>query len=152
MAIKDGKKVNLTEVTEEAQKEKQFDTIEEASGKMFASMPTVINEALRRGKQKHKGDFFIEVFMEIKKFVVDTVEPHFFVTRTCPNPRFQQMALHYTKEDDKLRLLWVLPDQFHAAFYKLDPLRFPSENVKYLFDLNDGTLQSLADNINKNIK
>jgi len=152
MAIKDGKKIILTDAAEEVKSAAAHKTIKDASSEMFADMPSVINETLRRGKQAHKGDFFIEILIRFKKFAGNAVHPYLNVTRTCPNPKYKQTVFHYEKNSDNLKLLWVLPDQFHASFYTLDPLRFPSDNVKYLFDHNDGKLQKIADDINKNIK
>jgi len=152
MAIQDGKKIILTDAVQEAKKNKPHDTIQEAAQDVFGSMPEIIEETKRRGKQKHKGDFFIEILIKIERVALDPVHPYINATRTCPNPHFSQAVMHYEKDKDQLKLLWVLPDQTNSVFYKLDPSRFNKANVDYLLDHEAGKLQKLANDINKSIK
>lgn len=152
MAIKDGKKVVLSDVVEEAKKAKPHKTIQEATYDVFGDMPTVINETMRKGKEKHKKDFFIEVLVRSERMAGNAIHPFLFIRKTCPLPKYRQMAFHYHRLTDTLRLLWALPDQWHAHCYVLDNGNFPQENVQFVLDYNAGKLKELADNINKSIK
>jgi len=154
MAIKDGKTVILTDVANEAEKNKPHNTIQEAAFDVFGNIPMMLEEVKREAKDsgKYRGDFFIEVLVRIEKFAINTVHPYVNVTKTCPNPHYKQCVYRYIKAKDELELLWLLPDQAHAAFYRVGPEKFHPVNVQYLRDHDAGKLQLLANNINKSYK
>lgn len=101
------------------------------------------------GKKALQGDFFVEV-AQSKKWNI--IRRRIFYRTTCPTPRFDQVAYHYTKHDDNISVLWSIPDEYHA--HKLrenasitDPELW--QLVKYVIDYFDGTLLNLCKKLNK---
>jgi len=152
MATQDGKKIILTDAVEEAKKNKPHDSIPEAASEVFATLPESIYEAYRQGKEKHKGDFFVEVLMKFEPAVGNTVHPYITVRKTCPKPHFKQMVFHHDPDANKLKLLWTLTHKNILPMYHMDPLGRNKESLQYVLDYESGKLDKMADELNQKIK
>src|SRR5271170_4336109 len=104
------------------------------------------------GKKVYKDDFFVVVLTK-REFVLTNVLRNFFLYRqSCPTPNYDQAVYHYQKKDNKLVLLWVIPDREFSFHIKDNILSLDKEFKdlsQFVLDFADGTLMKLAKKLNK---
>jgi hypothetical protein len=114
-----------------------------------------IFERLILAKSKYPGDFYVVVITKKEPLMKNVIRSYFLDTRDCPTPTWDQVVYAYTKSDDKLEFLWVVPDKATCeAFYLNRTMVKPDELelLKFILDFKDGTLLRLAKKRNGEIE
>jgi len=110
-----------------------------------------INQCLNDHKAKFPGDFYVVVITK-KERLLDNVLRNYFTARlSCPTPDYDQTVYKYTRHDDSLEFLWVIPSKDACLMLKENFLLIPQEErglLKYVLDFADGTLFKLAKKLN----
>lgn len=104
-------------------------------------------KTLQDGKDNVKGDFFIVVLTKRERALLNVIRNYFFYRHTCPTPDYDQAVYHYTKADDELNLLWVIPARQMTFNLKENALNVDpelKELLGYVLDFADGTLAKKA--------
>jgi len=96
-------------------------------------------------KQRH-GDFFVVVLRKRERIADRIVRSIFLHRLTCPTPNYDQIVYHYSRADNKLEELWVIPDKESCITLKsnvIEAAKHEKELLKYVLDFSDGTLGEL---------
>lgn len=95
--------------------------------------------------------FYIVVITKQEPILKNVFRNLFAGTLACPTPDFDQSVFRYNKSDDKLELLWALPNENDCIKYKMNALSVIAEERQLLHDIldfYDGTLLELAKKLN----
>ena len=110
-----------------------------------------INQCIIDHKLKFTGDFYIVVITK-KERLMDNVLRNYFTARlSCPTPDYDQTVYKYTRKDDAIEFMWVIPSKDACITLKDNFLLIPSEErelLKFVLDFSDGTLFELAKKLN----
>lgn len=66
--------------------------------------------AVKRGLQDFEKDFYVVVLFKKERTMINVVRQYFFPRESCPTPEFDQVVYSYDRKDEKLEMLWVVPD------------------------------------------
>lgn len=77
-----------------------------------------ILKCIKNGKKHFDGDFYIEVLFCMDRIIPDARKTIFAARRTCPTPFFDHAVYKYTKKDDQLQYLWIVPDKDLCELYR----------------------------------
>lgn len=113
-----------------------------------------MQESVLTGKREYIGDFYIVVLTK-KERLMDNVLRNYFMTRSsCPTPEWDQIVYRYSRQDDHLELLWVIPARDVCNMFRDNALTCPPEQKEllgYVLDYYDGTLLKRCKMLNKEI-
>jgi len=112
-----------------------------------------INECLERHKKKFPGDFYIVAHYK-NQLLPNVIHFIYCGRRSCPTPMNRQIVYKYHKNDDKLELLWVVPDDVTCYTYSTNRAivnKSEFELLKYVLEFLDGTLLRRAQELNNEI-
>ena len=68
-------------------------------------------EAVDRGYNKYKGDFFIHVELKAEKILANTFRHYFIDRQTCPTPNYDQSVYRYDRTKGQIEYIWSIPDR-----------------------------------------
>jgi hypothetical protein len=152
---------NITSITRRCMNKKQIIAPESTDNltesyknvihKVSASFPEILDEAIEKGIETKKGDFFIEVLVQSDKITKEN-NYNVFIRNICPNPHYSQAVYWYKRRGNQLKTLWLIASQVQASLYALDKKAFPAyekQNIQYVMDYHSGKLQKMADEYNK---
>lgn len=114
-----------------------------------------IFERLAIGKKKYSGDFYVVVITKKEPLMNNVIRSYFLDTRDCPTPTWDQVVYAYTKADDKLEFLWVVPDKATCEAFFLNRTMVKPEELqllKFILDFKDGYLLKIAKKRNGEIE
>ena len=86
-------------------------TPNELSAEMLSEYDKNINECLDTHKKVFNSDFFLVVLTKNEKTLKNVLRHYYFGRLSCPTPNYDQIVYSYSKENDSLELLWVIPDR-----------------------------------------
>lgn len=112
--------------------------------------PDNFDKAVERGKKNFTGNFFIEIELKHEK-LFPIQRTYFNARRTCPIPYYDQAVFIYNRKDDKVELLWTIPNHNTARRIKNFPIDLPEHEEKlrpYVFDFYDKTLLRKSNDLN----
>lgn len=74
---------------------------------------------IERGKTKFSGNFYLEVptITKTKYKSHGVTFPVFFPRKTCPVPVFNRTVYKYYAKDDRVEMLWCLPNEADCLDY-----------------------------------
>jgi hypothetical protein len=109
-------------------------------------------ECLEYHKQNVNGNFFIEITVKKEKLMQNVIRNIFVGRLSCPTPNYDQILYRYSKNDDRLDFLWVIPSRDTCIDMMRNFLNIhPEEQELYHFvrDFENGTLMKIAKKFNK---
>jgi hypothetical protein len=106
---------------------------------------------LETHKKVFDGDFYVVVLTKKEKLMQNVIRNYFYGRLSCPTPNYDQVVYHYSRPDDALSLLWVIPDRKTAKYFRdysseVNPSQF--ELLSYVLKFADGTLFRLSKKLN----
>lgn len=110
---------------------------------------------LRSGKSDYNGTFYVVVLTKKERLMPNVLRNYFFTRSTCPTPEYDQAVYQYSRSDDKLDFLWVVPSKHTCEMYKERAVTIPTEEkelLHYVLDFEDGTLFKKALVLNKELE
>jgi hypothetical protein len=110
-------------------------------------------ECLEFGKKKYYDDFYLVVITKKERLMPNVMRNYFFSRSTCPTPDYDQTIYRYTKSDDGVEFLWVVPSKQACLYMLNNPLEIQEkELLGFVLDYSDGTLMKKALQLNKEIE
>lgn len=108
-------------------------------------------ECAERNKSTFNDDFYVVVLTKKEKLMPNVLRHYYLGRRSCPKPNYDQIVYKYTFKDDKLELLWVIPDRLTCIEFKkysasIDPSQW--ELLSNILKFSDGSLFKLAKELN----
>jgi len=118
------------------------------------SFESQIEEVYNRAIKNCEGDFYIVVLFKKERILQNVVRQYFFYRLSCPTPEFDQVVYKYSRKEDRLEFMWVIPDQHNCEIisqiqYELDPDQ--RELIKYVKEFRSGVLDRKCAQENKEI-
>ena len=110
-----------------------------------------IQEAVDSGKKEFDKEFYIVVITKKERLMDNVLRNYFTCRKSCPTPEYDQATYRYTRKDDQLKLLWVVPARDVCNFFVDNMLSCPPEQKEllgYVLDFKDGTLLKLSRRLN----
>jgi hypothetical protein len=112
-----------------------------------------INECLERHKKKFPGDFYI-VAMYKNQLLPNVIHFAYCGRISCPTPMNKQIVYKYHRNDDKLELLWVIPDDITCHTYSMNRAIVDKSEfglLRFVLEFLDGTLLRRAKELNNEL-
>lgn len=101
-------------------------------------------EAQNTGKKEFSPrDFYIVVLTQRERLMDNVFRNKFFTRLSCPTPEYDQVVYKYYAKDDKIEMLWVLPDRETYHMLIQNSLLVPPEQkelLKYVLEDSSGEL------------
>lgn len=108
--------------------------------------------AVERGKNKYFTDFYIVPINQRFRLFPNVIRTYFVDRISCPTPDYDQAVYRYSRKEDKLEFLWVIPDQQTCEYMQLHALEVDAEQrdlLNFVLEFYDGTLLQKARKLNK---
>lgn len=108
-------------------------------------------ECVNRGKADYNADFYVVVISKREKLMPNVLRHYFFHRISCPTPDYDQTVYKYTRADDALDFMWVIPDKqscFEIRNNKLQLDLSQHQLLQFVLDFFDGTLDKKAKILN----
>ncbi len=71
-------------------------------------MPNIF-EAVDRGCEKYKGNFFIEAVDKQEKLTPNVFRTYYIDVMACPSPSWDHSVFRYNRKEGRIEYLWTLP-------------------------------------------
>jgi hypothetical protein len=113
-----------------------------------------ILDCIDRGKTDFPGDFYIVVITKREKLMPNVLRHYFFPRISCPTPDYDQVLYKYYHSDDRIELVWVVPDKYACADLKANAINLDpqlTDLLQFVLDFSDGTLDKKARALNGEI-
>ena len=110
-----------------------------------------IGLCIKDGKKNFMSDFYVVVLTKKEKLMQNVLRNYFFYRLSCPTPDYDQVVYKYNIAEDKLDVLWVIPDKKTCVYFKeytteVDPSQW--ELLLYVLKFADGSLFKQAKSLN----
>ena len=109
--------------------------------------PQDIEKCIASAKSRLSTDFYIVVLTKKERLLRNVMRNYFFSRISCPTPNYDQVVYRFNISDNKLELIWVIPDK-KACLYLMDNRKDvdPSQYslLSYVLKFKDGTLFKIA--------
>jgi len=109
------------------------------------------NKIIQENKSKFKDVLYLVILLKTDYLLPGLIRPFFFLRQSAPTPHYHQSVFKYTHNDDKLELLWTLPNK-ESCLYLYENAITLDENEKtllqYIIDFYNGTLLQKAQLLN----
>lgn len=108
-------------------------------------------ECVERCKKEYISDFYVVVLTKKERLMQNVVRRYYFGRLSCPTPEYDQVVYRYSKEDDKIDFLWVVPakdicELLKANATQVDPAEWAL--LDYVLRFYDGELDDWAKELN----
>lgn len=106
-------------------------------------------------KELFKEPFYLVVITKREKLMTNVMRNYFMSRQSCPTPDWDQAVYRYTKSEDKLEFLWVIPDRDICDWMLDHPGDVPLEHehlMMFARQLYSGELLKLAKRLNNEQK
>jgi hypothetical protein len=104
---------------------------------------------------KFEGDFYVVVLTKKERLMQNVLRGYFFARQSCPTPDYDQAVYKYSREDDRLDFMWVVPNSDSVNYMKNNPHKVPKDKyalLKFVLQFADGSLLRLAKKLNNEKK
>lgn len=113
-----------------------------------------IHECVRVGKNDIPGDFYIVVITKKERLMSNVLRNYFGFRRSCPTPDYDQAVYRYTRKNDKIDFLWVIPARDICSQLIAQKELVPPEEwelLGYILKFESGELMIQAQKLNGEI-
>jgi hypothetical protein len=111
-----------------------------------------IAECIERGKKDHPQDFYIVVITKRERLMPNVFRNYFTNRLSCPTPDYDQTVYKYTKLDQSVEFIWVVPSKQTCLYMMSNPLEIrEKELLHFVIDFANGTLGKKALVLNNEI-
>ncbi len=117
------------------------------------SFENQIRIAVERGEKELPKDFLVVVLFKKERIMKNVVRQYFFPRISCPTPEYDQIVYKYTRKNQQLEFIWVVPDKQSTIDLPLMGKELPPEQqelVQFARDFNSGALDRLCNVLNEN--
>lgn len=108
-------------------------------------------ECIDNNKRVFTGDFFVVVLTKRERLMHNVFRNFYHAQLSCPTPNYDQAVYRYSRRDDAVDFIWVIPDRETCHVYieqssQVHPEEY--EFLKLIQEFKDGTLFELALKLN----
>jgi hypothetical protein len=110
-----------------------------------------IMECVDRCKNDFPGDFYVVVITKRERLMQNVIRNYFYGRLSCPTPDWDQTVYKYSRMNDDLVFMWVIPSKQACEEITMNKHLIPPEEwrlLEYVLAFNDGTLLRLAKDLN----
>ena len=111
-------------------------------------------QRVEAAKREYDKDFYIVVITKREK-LLDRILRHYFLARhTCPTPQYDEAVYKYTRKDDRIEFLWVVPSKPTCEEFAFNPFGVPEDEKElynFVLKFKNGDLDKLAMKLNGEI-
>lgn len=110
-----------------------------------------VYECIQRNMNSFEGDFYIVVLSKKERLMQNVMRGYFFARSSCPTPDNDQVVYRYSKKDENLELLWVVPADNIVNMMKNNTQFVKTSEyalLNYVLKFADGSLLRLSKKIN----
>jgi len=121
--------------------------IREFSNELLKDYFPNLIEAVKRGKGKYEGNYYVVVLTKRERLIAKTLRNFFFTTQACPTPGYEQAVYEFDPKDETLDFLWIIPSKDMCAdlYKKRYLLEFKSDPLlPFVIDFMEGNLLTRA--------
>lgn len=130
-----------------------FDPIEQTAENLSDYEKSVI-ECVDLGRKKSPNDFFVVVLTKREPLMPNIIRNYFVSRVSCPTPNYDQIVYKYYQKDDRLDLLWCVPDKETCEVFRVNALHVVEEEkqlLHWILDFYSGELDKLCKKLNKEV-
>lgn len=146
---KEPKGKQIAQLAQQALNEGGFE--EGVTNEMAKGQHELLKEAVEKGKEGFKGDFFISFEVKKERATFNLIHLYPFCLPKCPTPLPGQLVYRYIHNENRVELLWQLLPAPLCKYFE-DNYFSLSDDQKILYKeyqkLKDGTLLKLAKQLN----
>jgi hypothetical protein len=116
------------------------------------SFENQVRIAVKRGEEQLDGDFYIVVLFKKERIMHNVVRQYFFPRKSCPTPEYDQVVYKYFRKEERLEMLWVVPDKQTTHSLPLiskDLTHEQRDLIAYASAFTSGELDKLCAKLNK---
>jgi len=126
-------------------------SVSEQAGEQLEDFEKNVYLCLEKHKKLFDGDFFIVVLTKKEKLLENVIRNYFYGRISCPTPNYDQIVYKYSRKEDSVEPLWVIPDKKTCKYFKeytteVNPTQF--ELLSNVLKFADGSLFKLAKELN----
>jgi hypothetical protein len=102
-----------------------------------------VYECVERGKKEFFGDFYVVVTTKKERLMQNVLRNYFFPRNSCPTPEWDQAVYFYSRKDEKIDFMWVIPSKDTCKLFKENALLIAPEEkelLQFILEFEDGTL------------
>lgn len=114
-----------------------------------------IFDCVSRGKRDYYNDFFVVVITKKERLMENVIRHYFFCRQSCPTPDYDQAVYRYSRKDDKIDFLWVIPSKDTCLYLKQHAAEVVPEEwslLDFVLKFADGTLFKLSKHLNNEME
>jgi len=126
-------------------------SVEEQMREQLSDYDKELYRCFDDNKQKYKTRFYIVVLTRGERALKNVIRHQFFARNSCPTPEYDQTVYQCHKDWAEPRFMWVIPCKGYCDFLIANSSRVPQEEwqlLRFVLDLEDGTLLKLAKKLN----
>ncbi len=107
--------------------------------------------AVSRGLKLYKGDFYIIVLNRKDRLFRNIIRLMYFPRQSCPRTEYDQTVYKYHRNDERLELLWTIPDLravqeiYQNKGWMADEYK---QLIEFVIRFKKGDLDRLSDRLN----
>ena len=110
---------------------------------MLTDYESNINECVDRYKKAFNDDFYVVVITKKEPLLKNVLRSYFTARISCPTPDYDNAVYKYTKENESLEFLWVIPSKDTCELL-MDNAAIVDKSewglLRYVLQFSDGTL------------
>lgn len=106
-----------------------------------------VEKAVKDGLRSFDSNFYIAKHTRRNAYIVNSIQNHYLIRQTCPMPEYSQSVWKYTRKDDVLEELWVLPEETEAIEMMHNSKYINKDEfalMEYVIKFKNGELKQLA--------
>lgn len=108
-------------------------------------------ECVDRCKKEFPGDFYVVVITKNERLMPNVFRNFFYGRISAPTPDYDQTLYRYSRADDTVEFVWVIPSRDACIYLKSNALHVAESErplLKFVMEFSDGTLFKLAKMMN----
>jgi hypothetical protein len=108
-------------------------------------------ECVERCRKDFEDNFYVVVTTKRERLMPNVYRNFYYGRRSCPTPEWDQTVYKYKYKDSQIIFMWVIPSKDACEYLSMNASYVVKEEqqlLKYVLAFNDGTLMSLAKDLN----
>lgn len=109
-------------------------------------------ECVDRSKKEFNGDFYVVVVTKKERLMPNVLRNYFMGRNSCPTPEYDQTVYKYSRNDDHIEFLWVVPSKDTCELMRDNALQIADDEkglLYYVLSFYDGSLLKKSKQLNR---
>ena len=103
-------------------------------------------------KKIFPGDFYVVHITKKEKLLTNVIQEMFLGRMSCPSPQYDEAVYKYSKEDDRVEFMWVIPSKGTCHHLRDNAIHVVPEEqqlLRFVLEFFDGSLLARSKQLNK---